>query len=115
MDLSAVKLVTISTVNVASSASLARLASSASTKARSVTPLQRQQWRQAGQCVRCGLQGHWVQDCPQRPASPTRVEIAQRPALLKQVAIAEALNYYWLETDDDDNNSGGDLCYDLLL
>ncbi|KAF2191464.1 hypothetical protein K469DRAFT_557402, partial [Zopfia rhizophila CBS 207.26] len=32
-------------------------------KARSVSPLRRQQWRKEGACVRCGSNSHWVQQC----------------------------------------------------
>lgn len=37
------------------------------TRARSVSPSQRYQWRQAGNCVRCGSNSHWVSQCTQLP------------------------------------------------
>ena len=39
-------------------------------RARSISPERREEYRAEGRCVRCGLYGHWVNDCTLRPFSP---------------------------------------------
>jgi hypothetical protein len=53
MDLSAVGINTVELATV-------------DTRAKAVSPQQREQWRRAGCCVRCGSQNHWVQSCPKQ-------------------------------------------------
>ncbi len=55
MDLSTLEIGAINTVNTPSSPS---------SRARSSSPAERQRRRSLGRYVRCGLQGHWVKDCP---------------------------------------------------
>lgn len=39
-------------------------------RARSTSPAQRQEYKKQGNCLRCGSDNHWVQDCFFRPHSP---------------------------------------------
>jgi hypothetical protein len=46
--------------------------SPSSSRARSISPLRREQLRKEGRCVRCGSHDHWVNRCPLKPYSQSR-------------------------------------------
>jgi hypothetical protein len=108
-------------------------ASPSSSRARSISPLRREQLRKEGRCVRCGSHDHWVNRCPLEPysrSSSRSRSLAQRspsPADLAalrptksthRLSPAEALKKYGhikinghtvtYTTDDDSSVEGYD-------
>ena len=70
-------------------------------RARSTSPLGRQQWREKGLCVRCGSASHWVKACPLQPASPSAS--SRRPFVKPQPSADQSDG-----SENDFDGSGSD-------
>jgi hypothetical protein len=89
MDLSTLKIGAIGIINTSLSPS--------SSRARSTSPAERQRRRSLSRYVRCGLQGHWVKDCP----------LQAYKASTGRIVTIKAIN----DNNDGYNSDGGSAGY----
>ena len=77
---------------------------SPSRRARPVSPSQRAQWRKDGNCVRCGSQDHWVENCQLRPTvQPSRQSVSSRQ--LSRPSPVPGYYYPGIDNSDASNYS----------
>jgi len=85
----------------------------ASLLARPVSPSQRAQWRKDGNCVRCGSQDHWVENCQLQPTvqlsrQPFRQPFRQSVSSRQLSRPSPVPGYYYPDSDKSDaSNYGG--------